>query len=40
MLPVNKGREVGGGGGMKSERENLQARKLTFATAEAFTQRE
>jgi hypothetical protein len=25
---------------MKSEREKLQARKLTFATAEAFTQRE
>jgi hypothetical protein len=25
---------------MKSEREKLQARKLTFATAEAFTQRD
>jgi hypothetical protein len=25
---------------MKSEREKLRARKLTFATAEAFTQRE
>jgi len=33
-------RSIRGGGGMKSEREKLHARKLTFANTEAFTQTE
>jgi len=33
-------RSIRGGGGMKSEREKLYARKLTFANTEAFTQTE